>query len=175
MDLGRKLIDVAARSIGAEPLELLPSFERPTTWLRLLYYPPTDPFEGDDLYGSAPHCDFGCLTILAQDDTGGLQVQTPVGAWVDVPRIPGMFVMNSGDMLHRWSNGRLLSTPHRVINRSGKARYSCPFFFDPNVSTEITPLKSCISLDNPTRFDPLIFGEFLRGELEAAYKKHQDH
>ncbi len=172
-DLGRKLMNVAARSIGADPAELAAAFERPTTWLRLLFYPPTDRAADDDLFGSAPHTDFGCLTILAQDDIGGLQVQTPAGNWIDAPVIPGAFVVNVGDMLHRWSNGRLLSTPHRVINRSGRERFSCPFFFDPNVATDIAPLASCIDAGNPAKFDPINFGAFLRDELEAGYDKHK--
>lgn len=171
-DLGRRLMAVAALSIGADPAELSPAFDRPTTWLRLLHYPPTDAAE-TDLYGSAPHTDFGCLTILAQDDVGGLQVQTPAGAWIDAPKIEGAFVVNVGDMLHRWSNGRLLSTPHRVINTSGRERYSCPFFFDPNVTTTIAPLASCISADRPARFEPLVFGDFLRAELGAGYDQHK--
>jgi len=171
--LGRGLMRLAALSIGAEPGQILTAFERPTTWLRLLHYPPSPPASPDDLFGSAPHTDFGCLTILAQDDVGGLQVQTPAGAWIDAPVIPGAFVVNVGDMLHRWSNGRLLSTPHRVINRSGRERYSCPFFFDPNVGTEIAPLPSCVTSQRPAAFKPVNFGDFLRSELEAGYVKHK--
>ena len=125
------------------------------------------------LFGSAPHTDFGCLTILAQDDVGGLQVQTPAGAWIDAPVIPGSFIVNVGDMLHRWSNGILRSTPHRVINRSGRERYSCPFFFDPNVATDIAPLPSCITPERPPAFEPINFGAFLKAELEAGYDKHK--
>ena len=153
--LGRKLMRIALISVGAEPDQLNDAFKRPTTWLRLLFYPPTDPQNAVDLYGSAPHTDFGCLTILAQDDVGGLQVQTPVGDWIDAPRIPGTFVVNVGDMLHRWSNGQLRSTPHRVINRSGKERYSCPFFFDPNVAADITPLTACIKPGKAPGLRPL--------------------
>lgn len=173
-DLGQKLIRVAALSIGTDPDDLNAAFERPTTWLRLLFYPPTEPVEGEDLYGSAPHTDFGCLTILAQDEIGGLQVQTPSGNWIDAPKIPGTFVVNVGDMLHRWSNGQLLSTPHRVINRSGMARYSCPFFYDPNVAAEIAPLPSCVGPREAPKFEPVIYGSFLRSELEAGYDKHKN-
>ena len=172
-ELGWKLMGVAARAMGVDPGRIAPAFERPTTWLRLLYYPPADPMGDDDLFGSAPHTDFGCLTILAQDDVGGLQVQTPAGNWVDAPRIPGTFVVNVGDMLHRWSNGRLKSTPHRVINRSGKPRYSCPFFYDPNVATTITPFTGDDGTAPERRFDPVVFGDFLRQELEAGYDKHK--
>ncbi|MGI9366615.1 MAG: isopenicillin N synthase family dioxygenase [Rhizobiaceae bacterium] len=170
--LAHKLLEIVAMSVGARPEELTSQFDPPTTWLRLLYYPPTEAMSDDDLYGSAPHTDFGCMTLLAQDGIGGLQVQTPAGNWVDAPLIEGTFVVNVGDMLHRWSNGLLLSTPHRVINRSGQARYSCPFFYDPNVSALIAPLGSTISVDRPARFEPLNFGEFLRNELEAGYQKH---
>ena len=171
--LAKKLLEIVALSIGADADELIPHFNPPTTWLRLLYYPPADPLADDDLFGSAPHTDFGCLTILAQDEIGGLQVQTPAGNWVNAPRIEGTFVVNVGDMLHRWSNGLLRSTPHRVINRSGKPRYSCPFFYDPNVATTIEPLNSTVSADRPAQFEALNFGEFLRSELEAGYQKHK--
>ncbi|MGI9372165.1 MAG: isopenicillin N synthase family dioxygenase [Hyphomicrobiales bacterium] len=171
--LGRQLVNVVAASIGADVDLLAPAFERPTTWLRMLHYPSVPQSSPDDLFGSAPHCDFGFLTILAQDDIGGLQVQNPAGEWIDVPVIPGAFVVNVGDMLHRWSNGMLKSTPHRVINRSGRERYSCPFFFDPNVASNITPLECCVTLDNPARFESINFGDFLRGELQAGYNKHK--
>ena len=76
--------------------------------------------------------------------------------------------MNVGDMLHRMSNGRLLSTPHRVINTTGRERYSVPFFFDPHVSTVIEPLPGT----GAPRFEPMLFEDFLKGELEAAYDAH---
>ncbi|WP_299350146.1 2OG-Fe(II) oxygenase family protein [uncultured Shimia sp.] len=167
--LGYALMQVALQAAGVTDLSIMFAFETPTTWLRLLHYPPAPAQAPDDLFGSAPHTDFGCLTILAQDDVGGLQVRTPAGNWVDAPRIPGSFVVNVGDMLHRLSNGRLLSTPHRVINRSGRERYSCPFFYDPNVATEISPQPGT----GTARFQPIGFDDFLRGELEAAYDAHK--
>jgi isopenicillin N synthase-like dioxygenase len=170
--LATRLVRLIGRALGADPDGFAAAFEPPTTWLRLLHYPPQPPAAPGDLYGSAPHTDFGFITILAQDEVGGLQVKTPGGRWIDAPPIPGSFVMNVGDMLHRWSNGRLLSTPHRVINRSGRERYSCPFFFDPNVTTEIAPLPSCCGPEAPPGFPPLVFGDFLRAELEAGYQTH---
>jgi isopenicillin N synthase-like dioxygenase len=167
--LGRQLMGLALDASGVTDRTILDAFAEPTLWLRLLHYPPQPPQAPEDLYGSAPHKDFGCLTLLAQDDVGGLEVQIPAGAWVDVPPLPNAFVVNVGDMLHRLSNGRLLSTPHRVINRTGRERYSVPFFFDPHVSTEIAPLPGT----GPARFEPLIFGDFLKSELEASYVAHQ--
>ncbi|WP_050604325.1 isopenicillin N synthase family oxygenase [Ruegeria sp. 6PALISEP08] len=168
--LGHKLLGLALGAIGVEDRAILAAFQEPTIWLRLLHYPPQPPQAPDDLFGSAPHKDFGVLTLLAQDDVGGLQVQTPSGHWVDAPPIEDAFVVNVGDMLHRLSNGKLLSTPHRVINTSGRERYSVPFFFDPHVSADIAPLPGT----GRAEFAPLNFGEFLRSELEASYEAHQD-
>ncbi len=167
--LGQRLIAIAARACNADPADLSPAFEDPTIWLRLLHYPPTPPLSADDLYGSAPHTDFGALTLLAQDGVGGLQVQTPSGDWIDAPKIDGTFVVNVGDMLNRFSNGFLKSTPHRVINKSGRERYSIPFFFDPHVNTTVKPLAGT----GEPNLAPLHFGDFLRHELGASYDQHK--
>ena len=167
--LGKRLISIAAEACNANPNDLMSAFNLPTTWLRLLHYPPTPIISPNDLYGSAPHTDFGALTLLAQDGIGGLQVQTPDGDWIDVPKINGTFVVNVGDMLNRLSNGLLKSTPHRVINRSGKERYSIPFFFDPHVNTIIKPLKGT----GDPHFEPIHFGDYLRSELGATYDSHK--
>ncbi|SLN34651.1 2-oxoglutarate-dependent ethylene/succinate-forming enzyme [Falsiruegeria litorea R37] len=167
--LGRRLMSIALQAADVTNTSVLSAFDTPTTWLRLLHYPPQPERSPEDLYGSAPHTDFGCLTLLVQDDVGGLQVKTPAGNWVDVPRREGTFVVNVGDMLHRMSNGKLLSTPHRVINRSGRERYSCPFFYDPHVNTVIEPLPGT----GTPKFPPLKFADFLRSELEAAYDAHK--
>ncbi len=172
LQLSERLVEIISVVLGDSAGEVMGSFERPTTWLRLLHYPPQPPTTPDDVYGSAPHTDFGFITLLAQDDVGGLQVQSPDGEWIDAPPRPGTFVMNVGQMLHQWSNGLLRATPHRVINRSGRERYSVPFFYDPNVATVIAPLPSCTSADNPPRFQPVAFGEYLRAELRAGYQRH---
>jgi len=167
--LGLKMMGLALDAIGAEDRSILSAFETPTTWLRLLHYPPQPPQAPDDLYGSAPHCDFGCLTFLAQDNVGGLQVMTPNGDWIDAEPMPGALIVNVGDMLHRMSNGKLRSTPHRVINGTGRERYSVPFFFDPHVNTVIAPLEGT----GKPGFEPLLFSDFLKGELEASYDAHK--
>ena len=167
--LGRNLMRLALLSSGVKDLSVMQSLDTPTIWLRLLHYPPISKNSPSDLYGSAPHTDFGCLTILAQDDIGGLQVQTREGEWIDVPKLEGSFVVNVGDMLSRYTNGLLRSTPHRVINKSGKERFSCPFFFDPHTNAVVQPLKGT----GKPKFSPINFGEFLREELEASYEKHK--
>lgn len=152
-------IDLALNARGA----ISRWFDEPTTWLRLLHYPPQDPHSSRDEFGSAPHTDYGAITLLAQDDVGGLSVSTPQGTWADVPPVPGAFVMNVGDVLHRWSGGRLISTPHRVTNRSGKERYSIPFFFDPS-------MRAPLDLDNPRGST---FGDYVRHHLEGSYDIHK--
>ncbi len=166
--LARRLLGIALDAAGIEDRSILSAFDTPTTWLRLLHYPPQPPQSPDDLYGSAPHTDFGALTLLAQDAVGGLEVRTPAGDWLAAPYRSGSFVVNVGDMLHRLTNGRLLSTPHRVINRSGRERLSIPFFFDPHVHTMISPLPGT----GEPRFAPIRFDTFLRNQLEATYEAH---
>ena len=167
--LGRNLMRLALLSSGVRDLSVMKSFDTPTIWLRLLHYPPIPKTSPSDLYGSAPHTDLGCLTILVQDEIGGLQVQTKEGEWIDVPKVEESFVVNVGDMLSRLTNGLLRSTPHRVINKSGRERFSCPFFFDPHTNAIIQPLNGT----GKPKFSPINFGEFLREELEASYEKHK--
>lgn len=81
--------------------------------------------------------------------------------------------MNSADILHRWSNGRFISTPHRVINRFGRVRYSNPFFFDPNMHAAIALLPSCVSAETPAAYPPVVFGDYLMERLHKNYNQHQ--
>ncbi len=171
--LSQRLVEALAAALGDTDGVVARSFRPPTTWLRLLRYPPRPPDAPADLFGSAPHIDFGGITVLAQDERGGLQVATPDARWVDAPPLPGSFVVNVGTMLHRWSNGRLFATPHRVINTSGAERYSVPFFYDPDVTARIEPLPCCTGPDRPAMFEPLVFGDFVRRELESGYRHHQ--
>ena len=171
--LGRQMMGIAAESLGADPDPIVEQFVSPIASVRLLYYPPQPSHAAPGVFGSAPHKDFGCLTLLAQDNTGGLAVGTRSGDWIEVPPLDGAFVVNVGDMLRQWSNGEFLSTPHRVINRSGGPRYSCPFFFDPHESAVIAPLASCVTSERPAAFAPVSFGDHLRGELEAGFEHHK--
>jgi isopenicillin N synthase-like dioxygenase len=124
----------------------------PTCLFRIFHYPPIDvanvPKDGISEWGVAEHTDYGLLTILAQDDCGGLQVRMPAAhdsansndTWLDVPAEPDIFVVNIGDMLDRLTFGRYRSTPHRVRNASGRERMSYPFFIDPSWDAVVEPL-----------------------------------
>lgn len=113
----------------------------PTILFRIFHYPAEVPgLSGEpDLWGVGEHTDYGLLTLLAQDGTGGLEVKTPRG-WLEAPPLPRTLVCNIGDMLDRLTGGWYRSTPHRVLNRSGRDRLSFPLFFDPDFTAEIQPL-----------------------------------
>lgn len=169
--LGMMMLDLIARALGVDHDALARHFERPTTFLRLLHYPP-QPAE-DGLFGSAPHTDYGFITLLAQDDVGGLEVKNKAGDWIAAPPMPATFVMNVGDILSRWSNGRFASTPHRVINRSGRERYSQPFFFDPDMDSEITPFATCVPKGEAPAYEPVLWRDYLMERIEKNYQSRK--
>ena len=111
----------------------------PTVLFRIFHYPPVgDATEG---WSVGEHTDYGLLTILAQDATGGLEVGSRDG-WVAAPAIPDAFVVNLGDMLERMTAGRYRSTPHRVRNTSTRDRVSFPLFLDPAWDAEVLPVPN---------------------------------
>ncbi|WP_458790453.1 isopenicillin N synthase family dioxygenase [Yoonia sp. MH D7] len=165
--LGQKLVSTIAVSLGMPVDALDRYFDDPTTFLRLLHYPPQAAEK--DLFGSAPHTDYGFITLLAQDDVGGLEVMNKHGEWVAAPPVPGAFVMNVGDILARWSNDRFVSTPHRVINSSGRERYSQPFFFDPSMDENIDVLPVCVGADGQKKYEPVFYGDYLMERIDKNY------
>jgi isopenicillin N synthase-like dioxygenase len=120
------------------------------------------------------HTDYGLLTLLAQDDVGGLQVKTPQG-WNEAPPIDGALVCNIGDMLDRMTGGTYRSTPHRARNVSGRGRLSFPFFFDPGWNAEILPLPTARD-DSAERWDRAnvhafsgTYGDYLLGKVSKVF------
>ena len=111
----------------------------PLTLFRIFHYPPGNESRENTQWGAGEHTDYGVLTILKQDQTGGLQIKSKDN-WIEAPPIEGTFICNIGDMLDRMTGGYYRSTPHRVLNRSLQGRYSYPFFFDPNFNVEIKPI-----------------------------------
>jgi len=150
--LGSRLLSAIAVSFDQPPDSFKPYYQKPMARGQLVYYPNSAVSdEQSQRFGVAPHTDFGVLTLLHQDQSGGLQIKNRAGDWIEAPPIPGTLVCNTGDLLERWSNGRFKSTVHRVINRSGRARYSMPVFFDPDSDAVIDPaLLGAVATGNPT-------------------------
>jgi isopenicillin N synthase-like dioxygenase len=137
--LGHALMAGISLSLGLEASYFDDRYTRdPLILFRIFNYPyvPQPVAAGEATWGVGEHTDYGLLTILRQDDAGGLQVKSK-SRWVDAPPIPGSFVCNIGDMLDHMTRGFYRSTPHRVLNRAAHDRLSFPFFFDPNFSAEM--------------------------------------
>ena len=160
--LGRTVLDHFMTALGTTVPD--GALDPPTSWLRLLHYPARPGRPGS--FGSAPHVDFGAITLLAQDTVGGLQVQGPDRGWLDVPPIDDALVLNTGSVMRHWSNGRFKATPHRVVNDPQRERFSVAYFLDPHVATVVD------GLDGPWTDAPYVFGDFLRAELETGYDRH---
>lgn len=111
--------------------------EFPLSRASFVYYPAQDESAERQVFGVGPHTDFGVLTVLCQDDVGGLQVENLEGNWIEAPPIDGTLVVNVGDLLERWTDGAFRSTPHRVINSSDRERLSLVLAFDPDPQTMI--------------------------------------
>lgn len=144
----------------------------PMSRASFVYYPPQPAEAGEAQFGVGPHTDFGVLTVLAQDDVGGLQVQALSGEWVAAPPIPGTLVVNVGDLLARWTNDEYRSTPHRVVNASGRERLSAVLAYDPEPATMIDP-RAVFGPGVETAHEPISCGDYLvwRFAKAFAYRK----
>ena len=168
-DLGMSLLPAMSLAVGESEDYLSQFFAPPTTTFSLLHYAP-DPNAEPDQFGSAPHTDYGFLTILAQDNVGGLEVQATDGTWLPAPPMQGAYVVNIGDIFARWTNDEFRSTPHRVINRSpDKNRYSLPFMLDPSLYAEIKVLPKFDNPEASAKFPSIRFGDYFAGRLGTNY------
>ncbi len=166
MELMALLLSAFARGLGQADEFFSAHFLKPLTQLRLLHYPPQPP--DSDAEGVEAHTDTGAFTILLQDEVGGLEVRTRAGKWIAAQPIPGAFVINIADMMQRWTNGRFISTPHRVRNRTGRDRISVPFFANPDYRAVITPLAGA---DGETAYAPLACGPYVEAAYRAAWPR----
>jgi isopenicillin N synthase-like dioxygenase len=147
-------------------------FAPPSTNLRMMHYPPAPSMRPEDLFGIHPHTDYGFLTILTQDEVGGLQVRRPDGSWIDAPWIPDTFVVNVGDMLARWTNDHFNSTPHRVISPPVSVdRYSMALFFDPNIDAHISTLPQFVAPGESPKYEPINYGEYYARSLDTNFQR----
>ena len=172
--LGREIMHAFALALELPEDHFDRWLSGPMATLGPLHYPPHSGRISEERLGAGAHTDFGCLTILAQDPVGGLQVRNSAGEWIDAPYVGGSFVVNIGDMMARWTNGIFSSTVHRVINTSGKDRYSLPFFFDPDFNADLTCLETCQGPDRPARYPPTTGGQHLLDMISATFDYHRE-
>ena len=174
--LGQAVLSGIALSLGLDAGYFGSGYTAdPTILFRIFHYPPSPPQSRD--WGVGEHTDYGLLTLLAQDDSGGLQIAAPEG-WIDAPPVPGTFVCNIGDMLDRLTGGWYRSTPHRVRNLSGRTRLSFPFFLDPGFADEVPPLpgRAAAAADGARRWDGQdlraftgTYGDYLLGKVSKVF------
>lgn len=160
--MGVGMILLRAFAIGLEVEEAFfdTRFATPMAQMRLLRYPPHHGLAGRQI-GAGEHTDFGYLTMILQDDAGGLEIKDARGAWVPVPPLPGSLVVNIGDLMQRWTNDRYIATMHRVMNNRDRARYSIAFFMDPDFYARIECLPTCAGPARPARYTPITAGEYM--------------
>jgi isopenicillin N synthase-like dioxygenase len=172
--LGRTLLGAFAAALSLPGSYFDGWLNAPMTTLGPLHYPPQAGHITEAQIGAGAHTDYGCLTMLAQDDAGGLQVRNAQGVWIDAPPVAGSFVVNIGDMMERWTNGVFTSTLHRVVNASGRERYSLPYFFDPDFSAPVACLETCLRPGESPKYPPTTAGQHLLDMINASFAYHKD-
>ena len=167
--LGETLMQGIALSLGLEEDYFADFCRDPLTALKLLYYPPqpANPDPGEK--GCGAHTDFGGITMLMQDDNGGLQVLGNDGRWLHAPPVPDAYVVNLADMISRWTNDMYRSTLHRVINVSGTERYSVPFFFSGRPAHEVVALDCCLADGETPKYPPTTVEKHMRDMYARTY------
>lgn len=168
--LGRRLLKVCAVSLDMPEDHFLQFCTKPMVQMRLFHYPPQAPVGGDKAFGVAPHTDYGMITLLLQDPIGGLELRKKDGEWVGAPYVPGTLVVNIGDLFQRWTNDIYTSNQHRVVNRTGKERYSIPTFFNLDYHSVVSCLPSCQSAGSPAKYPPIKSGDYLLSRFRDVQK-----
>ena len=160
--LGRRVIALYATALELPETYFDEAMLEPQYTLRLTHYPPVAPDRVlDNQFALAPHTDSSLITFLPQNDIPGLAIRGPTGEWIEPPALPSSFLVNTGDMMHRWTNHRFRSTPHRVVHTRAEDRYAIPFFFDCSIDYPMACLPTCQSPDDPPRYEPITYTEYM--------------
>ena len=177
--LTQTLMRMSALALDLPEDHFVETYEDPSFVMRFVNYPDqkTPPRKGQLRYGG--HHDYGGLTILRQDAApGGLQIADHDGNWHDAASVPGSFVINVGDLMSRWTNGRWRSTLHRVVNpprelTGSTRRLSLVTFTGPNENTEVACLSTCAGPDRPPPLPPVRAGDYVLAKLAASMDLRQ--
>ena len=158
--LSLRLLPVYATALGLPVHFFDDAFlhSRPMGILRLSHYPET-PCE-ENQFNASPHIDGDFITFLAQSEVPGLELRTSEKKWIQAPVLDGTFLVNAGEILRLWSNGRFRATFHRAINRSGRDRYAIPFFYSPSPDTLIECVETCCDAEHPPQYRPVTVREY---------------
>ncbi|MDR3436183.1 2OG-Fe(II) oxygenase family protein [Telmatospirillum sp.] len=160
--VGRTLMAIFATVAGLPEDHFEPILVDPMATLRLIHYPPQPGAVVDNQIGCGTHTDWGAVTLLLQDDTGGLEVEDSSGEWLYANPLPGAYVVNIGDMMPVWTNGAYHSNPHRVRNADPhRHRYSVPLFIDPDYDAKVSCLDAFLPLDGTPALPPRTVGEHI--------------
>lgn len=171
-NLAMRMLPVMALALDLPRDYFAPFFKDPIMTLRPLRYLPVVSNETEGRHAAGAHTDWGFLTFL-WTTSPGLQIFYE-GTWMDVPQVPGAFVVNLGDMLERWTAGKFSSTVHRVVNRSGKERLSCAFFFEPDFEALVEPLPGCGGEDADEKYPPVTAGQHLLNKFKATHEGYRE-
>jgi len=166
--VARYLLQGFALGLELDRNFFLRNCETPLSRAAFVYYPDQPEGLGESVFGVGPHTDFGVLTVLCQDDVGGLQVENSNGVWIEAPPIEGTLVVNVGDLLERWTDGKFRSTPHRVINSSGRERLSLVLAFDPDPETLIDA-REVYGVNHVAKQEPISCGDYLIQRFGRAF------
>jgi isopenicillin N synthase-like dioxygenase len=172
LGLSRHLLHAFALALDLEETYFDAKVTKPLATLRVLHYPPQRGEIDDRQIGIGAHSDYECFTILAQDEVPALQVLDRQGEWIAADPIPGCLLVNIGDQMARWTNDRFASTVHRAINRSGRERYSIPFFFGPNYDAVVQALPSCVDEGHPEKYPAIVAGEYINDRFAATFAQY---
>ncbi len=171
LGVGGVLMRGLALSLDLEEYAFDAYLHEPVAILRLLHYPPQSANPLPDEKGCGAHTDWGALTLLMQDDVGGLEVWDREHGWLAAPPMAGAYIVNLGDMIARLTNDRYHSTQHRVINSTGRERYSVPFFFEGNVDEPVECLPGCLAPGETPRYAPTTVEGHMREMYARTYAK----
>lgn len=169
--LQHKLLELIALSLGLPASRLNDFFKDETTsFIRINHYPPCP--NPELALGVGRHKDSGVITILAQDDVGGLEVRRKADdEWVRVKPTPNAYIINIGDIVQVWSNDKYESADHRVVVNSKRERFSIPYFVMPSCDLVIKPLEELVTEENPSNYLGYNWGEFFKKRKISDYKK----
>ncbi len=172
-DVAHHLMRGFALGLDLEENFFLRTSSKPLSRASFVYYPAQPEELGEEQFGVGPHTDFGVLTVLCQDSVGGLQVQDIKGEWIQAPPIDGTLVVNVADLLSRWTGGGYKSTPHRVVNSSGRERLSLVLAFDPDPETLIDP-RDVLGPNCSIHDEPITCGDYLTWRFERAFSYRKE-